>query len=67
MKRINPQTYHSYLIRLWPGSNQQWHATLQDVHTGEQQAFGDLPALFAFLAQQAAADGSDAAPPDDRP
>ena len=44
--------YQAYLLRLWQvrnGQEARWHASLDDAHTGERRAFGDLEALFEFL------------------
>jgi hypothetical protein len=46
-------TYLSYMLRLWQagsrGGRQVWRASLENPHTGERQAFGDVEALVAFL------------------
>jgi hypothetical protein len=48
---LNPQDYHSYLLRLWrvrdDGIN--WRASLEDVQTGELQGFARLTDLIEFL------------------
>jgi Arc/MetJ-type ribon-helix-helix transcriptional regulator len=44
--------YQAYLLRLWQernGEETHWRASLQDAHSGERRAFGDLEALFEFL------------------
>jgi hypothetical protein len=49
-------TYLSYMLRLWQagsrGGQQVWRASLEDPHTGERQAFGDVEALVTFLADK---------------
>lgn len=52
------QEYHSYLIRFRRMSERPftWHVSLQDVRTGEWRHFTDLERLFAFMAQELAAD-----------
>lgn len=49
-------TYLSYLLRLWQagsrGDRSVWHASLENPHTGERLAFGDMEALFAFLVER---------------
>jgi hypothetical protein len=55
-----PGIYHSYLVRLWQDNAQApWRASLQSVQTGETVRFGDLDALFAFLAAQTARQPAD--------
>jgi hypothetical protein len=47
-----PPGYISYLLRLWcAGSSDgpSWRAVLENPHTGERHAFGNLAALYAFL------------------
>lgn len=48
--------YVAYLLRLWQAGGQDgqpvWHASLEDPHSGELLAFGDLRALFAFLSER---------------
>jgi hypothetical protein len=47
-----PQTYQSYLLRLWPTTSQggvTWRAMLEDPHTGERQGFASLEELFTYL------------------
>jgi hypothetical protein len=44
--------YQAYLLRLWrvnTGRGTVWHASLEDVHTGERKGFADLQRLLAFL------------------
>jgi hypothetical protein len=51
MSRPPPQ---SYLLRLWrDGPGGRWHASLQDVKSGERIGFADLERLFAYLRRQA--------------
>jgi hypothetical protein len=49
-------TYLSYMLRLWQAGSRDgksvWRASLEDPHTGERQAFGDVEALVAFLAEK---------------
>ena len=49
-------TYLSYLLRLWQAGSRDgksvWRASLENPHTGERQAFGDVEALVAFLADR---------------
>ena len=47
--------YHSYLLRLKRVAIQPpvWHASLQDVRTGEWHQFMSLAQLFAFIEQTA--------------
>jgi hypothetical protein len=49
-------TYLSYMLRLWQaggrGGQRVWRASLENPHTGERQAFGDVEALVAFLADR---------------
>jgi hypothetical protein len=47
MSRPLPQ---SYLLRLWRDKPAgKWHASLQDVRSGERIGFADLERLFAYL------------------
>ncbi len=52
-------TYLSYLLRLWQAGSRDgksvWRASLENPHTGERQAFGDVEALVAFLAESTGA------------
>jgi hypothetical protein len=42
--------YQSYLLRLWRDSPEAaWHASLEDVITGQKYAFARLENLFGFL------------------
>ena len=43
-----PAGYRAYLMRLWRAEG-GWRASLIDPHTGQQQAFPRLEALFAFV------------------
>lgn len=49
-------TYLAYMLRLWwAGSHSGqpvWRASLENPHTGELLTFGDMKALFAFLAER---------------
>ena len=49
-------TYLSYMLRLWQAGSRDgksvWRASLENPHTGERQAFGDVEALVAFLAEK---------------
>ena len=49
-------TYLAYMLRLWwAGSHSDqaiWRASLEDPHTGELLTFGDMKAVFAFLAER---------------
>jgi hypothetical protein len=47
--------YRSYLLRLWRGADAQWHASLEDSHTGERRAFASVQQLTEYLAQSAQA------------
>jgi hypothetical protein len=48
-----PNSYQSYLLRLWRSSQHgAWHGSLQNTANGEKHSFGDLPALWTFLAGQ---------------
>jgi hypothetical protein len=70
------KSYLSYLLRLWPagtGGGIAWRASLEDVSTGERQAFADLDALLDYLREQTQAtppqeqqDGGDGALPGPR-
>lgn len=47
--------YQAFLLRLWrvhSSGKLVWRASLQSPHTGERQAFADLPGLFAYLEQK---------------
>ena len=49
-------TYLSYMLRLWQAGSRDgksvWRASLEDPHTGERLAFGEIEALVAFLAEK---------------
>ena len=49
-------TYLSYMLRLWQAGSRDgksvWRASLENPHTGERQAFGDVETLVAFLAEK---------------
>ena len=49
-------TYLSYMLRLWQAGSRDgksvWRASLENPHTGERLAFGDVEALVAFLAEK---------------
>lgn len=50
--------YRSYLLRLWPATEQGqtvWRASLENPHTGERLGFASLERLFAFLEDQTTA------------
>ena len=55
-ERGRQETYLAYMLRLWqPGSRggrPVWRASLENPHTGELLTFGDVKALFAFLAER---------------
>jgi hypothetical protein len=55
------QEYHSYLIRFRraPERPFTWHASLQDVRTGEWRHFTDLSVLFEFVTQELSANDSE--------
>ncbi len=45
----------TYLIRLWQVNSEGqtvWRVSLEDAHSGEKRAFGDLSGLFAFLREK---------------
>jgi hypothetical protein len=50
---VRHENYMAYMLRLWQaGSNDGkliWRASLENPHTGERQAFGDMETLIAFL------------------
>lgn len=57
-----PETYVSYLLRIWQGNNGQepiWRASLQSSLTGERQVFASLDHLFAFLRRRVGSACSD--------
>ncbi len=44
--------YRSYLLRLWrtdESATCNWHASLEDPHTGKRIGFPNLEQLFAYL------------------
>jgi hypothetical protein len=51
-----PRPYRAYLLRLWQADGgddrPEWHASLEDPHTGERRGFADLARLFEFLEEQ---------------
>jgi hypothetical protein len=53
---IRQETYMAYMLRLWQAGSRDgksiWRASLENPHTGERQAFGDVEALVAFLAEK---------------
>lgn len=48
-------TYVAYMLRLWHAGSRDgipvWRASLENPHTGERLAFGDVEGLFAFLSE----------------
>jgi hypothetical protein len=59
MAADQPNSYQSYLLRLWRSSpHGAWHGSLQNTANGEKHAFADLPALVAFLVGQLAEDNT---------
>ncbi len=54
---IRHGAYLAYLLRMWLAGSRDgqpvWRASLENPHTGERLAFGDVDALFAFLAEKA--------------
>jgi hypothetical protein len=57
----NPN-YQSYLLRFWRDlPDQPWRTSLHCVASGEKFAFGEVRALFAFLAEQLLVDEQAAA------
>ena len=57
-----PARYHAYLLRLWDANSRgrpDWHASLEDTHTGERRGFADLEQLYAFLVAQIGRDRPD--------
>lgn len=52
---IRHRAYVAYMLRLWQagssGGQPAWRASLENPHTGERLAFGDIQALFDFLAE----------------
>lgn len=56
----DPQRYYSYLLRVWLAGDPdqpQWHASLEDTHTGERRGFASLAALYEYLNQQTGLQG----------
>lgn len=46
------QRYLAYMVRLWTvqrNGGRLWRASVEDVRTGERQAFADVAGLEAFL------------------
>ena len=46
------QRYLAYMVRLWTvrrNGSRLWRASVEDVRTGERQAFADAAGLAAFL------------------
>jgi hypothetical protein len=57
------QRYLAYMVRLWTvrrNGGRLWRASVEDVRTGERQAFADVSGLVAFL-QATMAEGPPAA------
>jgi hypothetical protein len=45
-----PTHYHSFLLRLWRGSDTPaWRFSLEDPHTGQRRGFADWAQLVEFL------------------
>ncbi|MCJ7703028.1 MAG: hypothetical protein MUO62_15710 [Anaerolineales bacterium] len=45
-----PDTYQSYLLRMWKERNTGgWRASLENVSTHECHSFADVSTLFSFL------------------
>ncbi|MHB0923554.1 MAG: hypothetical protein ACYC6H_04055 [Bellilinea sp.] len=45
-------SYFALMLRLWKGKKEgtsEWHASLEDPHTGEQKGFASLKDLNAYL------------------
>jgi hypothetical protein len=52
---LKDHRYLSFLLRLWQvkqNSEESWHASLEDPHTGERHGFANLEALMKFLLHQ---------------
>jgi hypothetical protein len=50
-----PRPYRAYLLRLWQmegDERPEWHASLEDPHTGKRCGFADLAHLFDYLKEQ---------------
>ena len=46
------QRYLAYMVRLWTvrrNGGRLWRASVEDVRTGERQAFADVAGLVTFL------------------
>lgn len=47
------EAYVAYMLRFWQAGSRDgtpvWRASLENPHTGERLAFGDVNALFDFL------------------
>lgn len=44
-----PQTYRSFLLRLWVDGDSKWRFSLEDPHTGERHGFANWEKLGEFL------------------
>lgn len=55
------KTYVAYMLRLWQVGSREgmpvWRASLENPHTGERLAFGDVEGLFVFLSELLASEG----------
>jgi hypothetical protein len=53
---VRHENYMAYMLRLWQAGSRNgklvWRASLENPHTGERQAFGDVEALVAFLTEK---------------
>lgn len=50
--RHSPDSYRSYLLRVWRGEAQDhvaWHCSLEDTGTRQYRGFEDVEALAAYL------------------
>jgi hypothetical protein len=57
--------YHSFLLRIWrEKSDNRWHMTIENPHTQERTAFGDLERFIQFLRDLTAQQGSAMDPED---
>jgi hypothetical protein len=58
---IRQEAYIAYMLRLWQAGSRDgmpvWRASLENPHTGERLAFGDVEGLFAFLSELLASAG----------
>jgi hypothetical protein len=54
-ERSGSPTYLAYMLRVWLAGSSAgqpvWRASLENPHTGERLAFGDVEGLFAFLSE----------------